>query len=463
MANKRLTNLVWTAPTRLPVQSKTSPVWTRAVNLAAKQLATDSPGCNETCSVSPTALNSLTERYAIARLDFPCRPPRPNHVPQGDPPTVVHLTEPGFLRKVCGLLWVWNTPSRRHPLPPLLAAWASAQTEPAATHRVELPALHRARMDNEETKRLLRFDPEPETCQLVLPGIGGSGGGACPAWLLDLYDTAGGQSMTRGRGAQWPLRLFVGAMLHAPLASRDGHRHGLVLPAREVIRWLHPNRWRNQASRWYQFPEALRRLDQLRVYIPGLGRVRLVAVNVIPTTPHEYVAFELLTPSSASRGARLDWMTLTDYGRRSAPLYRGYLAARTVIDHTARHGIPLPPRSPPPSATPTGDPSEARMVGYSEARTVVPNLIRSSGWCQLSTRTNSPVWPDTNPTGKHAAGLSKPSRRSPGTDTSTCSTLAAVGASSVPLPHQTQSKTVQTPPQPVTRSAPTSDAIRPNR
>ena len=174
-----------------------------------------------------------------------------------------------------------------------------------------------------------------------MPGLGGRRGDACPAWLLDLFDTAGGDSLSGGRGASWPLRLFVGALLHTPYARRDGRGIGLVLPARDVIRWLHPTGWSNMASRWQQLPDALRQLDQLRVHIPGVGLVRIVAVDVLPTCPDDYVSFRFVIPAGAARGARIDWPTLTGYGRESAGLYRGYLSAMAVLDHTAHKGQPV--------------------------------------------------------------------------------------------------------------------------
>ena len=233
-----------------------------------------------------------------------------------------------------------------HPVWPLVAAALVRQraVEPANVKRgAMLPALHKARPDEAETARLLAFDPDPEPGdQLAIPlGLGGRNGEACPAWLLEVFDAAGGRSFASGGGgAPWPLRLFVGAILHAPYAARDGYGRWLMLPASDVIRWLHPDGWKNQRSRWRQFPDALRQLDQLRIYIPGTGSVRLVAADVIPRSPEERVAFRFVIPTGAASGARVDWPTLCDYGRESAALYRAYLSASAVLDHTARKGEP---------------------------------------------------------------------------------------------------------------------------
>ena len=113
------------------------------------------------------------------------------------------------------------------------------------------------------------------------------------------------------------------------------------MPARDVIRWLHPDGWKDQRRRWQQFPDALRQLDQLRVHIPHVGLVRLVAADVVPTNPDELVTFRFVIPTGAASGARIHWPTLCQYGRESAALYRAYLSACAVLDHTATNGEPL--------------------------------------------------------------------------------------------------------------------------
>ena len=263
-----------------------------------------------------------------------------------------------------------------HPVWPLVAAALVRQraVEPANVQRgAMLPALHRARPDDAETARLLAFDPEPEPGdQLAIPlGLGGRNGDACPAWLLEAFDAAGGRAFASGGGgAPWPLRLFVGAILHAPYAARDGYGRWLMLPARDVIRWLHPDGWKNQRSRWRQFPDALRQLDQLRITIPGGDLVRLVAVDRLPAGPDGVVAFRFLIPTGAASGARVDWPTLCEYGRESAALYRAYLSASAVLDHTAKKGEPLQAGSGQlERMVPTFAADElARMAGYCDDR-----------------------------------------------------------------------------------------------
>ena len=239
-----------------------------------------------------------------------------------------------------------------HPYTPLIRWWQTfgadlwVERQPTPPHPgpvAMLPALQRTTTNDGDNLDLIRIDTEPipEYGQLALPGIGGRNDQAAPGWLLDLWDQAGGGTMQRGRGAPWDLRLFVAALLWTPRAHRDGTARPLVLPARDVIGWLHPGRWRNLYRDWQQFPEALHNVDRLRVYVPGVGRIRLVAVDVIPATPDELVAFRVVIPAGAAIGPRIHFPTLTDYGRRSAPLYRAYLASRAIVDHTSRRGSPV--------------------------------------------------------------------------------------------------------------------------
>ena len=192
--------------------------------------------------------------------------------------------------------------------------------------RASLPRLHRM---GEDEAQLPDF-PEPADAlprQLDLPGFQPPVT-ACPSWLLWLYDQAGGKSMAQGRGAPWPLRLFVGALLHLWIDERDGQWHTLRFPTDEVIGWLHPDGWENRRRDWERFPAAL---DDMRsrlgyVPVPGLGSVAMLVPSVIPRKPSDpLVEFTIRIPSVAAKGASIDWPTLCQYGKESSARYRAYL------------------------------------------------------------------------------------------------------------------------------------------
>ena len=208
--------------------------------------------------------------------------------------------------------------------------------------RASLPRLHRI----EDEARLPDFPSDtsaPPRQQMDLfhlePMIAG-----CPSWLLWLYDKAGGESMAQGRGAPWPLRLFVGALLHLAIHNRDGEWHALRFPTEQVIAWLHPDGWANKRRDWKRLPAALDAMRERLAYVDvrGLGSVAMLVPSVIPRAPGDpLVEFTVRIPQVAAQGASIDWPTLCQYGKESAALYRAYLSAIAFMDRAAHkgHGI----------------------------------------------------------------------------------------------------------------------------
>lgn len=76
--------------------------------------------------------------------------------------------------------------------------------------------------------------------------------------------------------------------------------------------------------------------------------MRLVAVDAIASHPDGAAAFRVVIPASAKHGPRLDWVTVTTYGRTrgTAGTYRAYLAAAHLLDYTAHKGRPVTPTVP---------------------------------------------------------------------------------------------------------------------
>ena len=243
----------------------------------------------------------------------------------------------------------------RHPLAEWIRQWLKQR--PSAPYvpkvRASLARLHRI------TERLPGFPshlaaPVTGTGQGYLPGIGAVVAG-CPSWLLWLFDAAGGESMAQGRGAPWPMRLFVGALLHLAIAERDGEWHTLRFPVFDVqddagrvtvpgvTSWLHPGGWQNRRRDWLRFPAALDAMRAKLAYVPvpGLGDVAMMIPSVIPRAASDpIVEFTIRVPKSAKHGARLNWPRLCAYGTESAALYRAYLSVSAFLDNSASRGHP---------------------------------------------------------------------------------------------------------------------------
>ena len=223
----------------------------------------------------------------------------------------------------------------------LIRAWYAEPTtvEPyRPTQRASLPRLHRI----DDDTRLPDFPTSADapSRQMDLPGFAPTVT-TCPSWLLWLYDRAGGESMAQGRGAPWSMRLFVGALLHLPVHSRDGEWRTLRFPTDEVIAWLHPDGWANRRRDWDKFPAALDAMRERLSYVPvpGLGSVAMLVPSIIPRSPNNpLVEFTIRIPTIAAQGASIDWPTLCEYGNKSAALYRAYLSAVAFMDRSAHNG-----------------------------------------------------------------------------------------------------------------------------
>ena len=204
--------------------------------------------------------------------------------------------------------------------------------------RVSLPRLHRAGNDVVLPSFAPPHAPEPEP---YLPELDMKDT-ACPSWLLYLYDQAGGGSLAQGRGAPWDLRLFIAALCAVKVADRNGVGVPLPFLISDVGGWLHPDGWTNRRRDWERLPAALNRLGSLRVPIGGM-LVAPVHALAVPETyyPHAPVLLQVTIPRGARAGVRLDWNRLRRYGLDSAALYRAYLSVSSVLDRTAKGGMPI--------------------------------------------------------------------------------------------------------------------------
>ena len=246
----------------------------------------------------------------------------------------------------------WSrTPEAEHPLLPPIRWWQNkVASENAESHCPKgggmLPSIDRAGLviTAREAAMLTRDRVNRAAVTMQLPGPDwDSTATQYRPWVTDLYTTAGGVGSSRGRGATWDEALFVGALLHLRVDDRNGRPRQIAVKAREIEAWLFPSaRMPHPGRDWHKLPEALRRVDQMRIYLPAINAdVRVVAIDSIPRDRDGYVAFRLVMPAAAAHGPRIDWRTLVRYRSRSGPSYRAYLASQVILDRTARWGRPV--------------------------------------------------------------------------------------------------------------------------
>ena len=160
-----------------------------------------------------------------------------------------------------------------------------------------------------------------------------------PATPLALFDAFGLKSLTAGRGASLEIRLWLEAMMAAPVQYRQKTRFHLSL--REVIDWLWPNGW-NATRDPDRLREAFHRIDQARLPWEGelagrwgKGLWRPVTVVSLPTVdPRSSVVLDVELPPGSCAGPLIDRHRLRRYGLDSAPAYRAYL---NLVYHWNEH------------------------------------------------------------------------------------------------------------------------------
>ena len=248
-----------------------------------------------------------------------------------------------------------------------MATAAPALETVKPVNRASLPQLHRVTAPEGERLQAAElpaiYGGGTESPELWLPGMKPEIISGCPSWLLALFDQAGGVSSRQGSGAPWPMHIFISAFLHLNVGDRNGEWRHLRFSREYVESWLHPDGWDkdNRRKRWHKFPEALHAVDGLRMYVPGVGGVRLVGVDTIPQKPTDSIVdFRVRIPKTTAHGARIDWPTLCKYRLVSSALYRAYLSVVALMDRTAYKGAPITKQIGTPILKADGQPKRKR-------------------------------------------------------------------------------------------------------
>ena len=241
-------------------------------------------------------------------------------------------------------------PNLVHPLAPLVEAAALVKREvapysPAAKGSIPrfsrvgddielevFPVRHGGMVDQSPHRQL---DMLPMPAGMVKTDLN---------WLVRLYQAVGGDVMRAGKGAPWPLHLFIGALINTEIDRRDDDFHFLTVSTEDVIQWLHPSGWENRRRDWAKLPAALKAIRNglNAVSVPGVGSVQVMSVPVIPERPSDpFVQFMVRVPETAGHGIPINWPRLCEYRTRNAPIYCSYLSAMSALDASARRGIAL--------------------------------------------------------------------------------------------------------------------------
>ena len=232
----------------------------------------------------------------------------------------------------------------RHPLAPLVRAWAKRPPIVAAATRADplLPVVQSVREAPEREAGRLAFAGILDGRELPaqLPMFPAPEGPRVP--LLELADYRGGPIMARGRGAPLDLRLFVGACLLTEHEFRAA-RARLAVTVGELRDWLFPNGWERRRD----WPRVRAALWKARDYtIPdGKGLWLPFALRGDPGAGAglcDEVVIDVELPPGSAHGPKIDRRTLAALGVESAPRFRAYLAAHSVAWRPGATRVPHP-------------------------------------------------------------------------------------------------------------------------
>ena len=228
------------------------------------------------------------------------------------------------------------------PVTPLLQAWLHrprrVEAAPPEKRHIIPTKLAMVREGDRSNKRFAKFTPaahvvqQPDGGQLVLPGFERADYPRV-ALPLELWRIGGGKETSPGRGVPWALRMFMAAVLFAPLDQRHGH-YPLDIPValRDLLVWLYPASNRPGPSRWWpQLNRAVEALEAQTARIPyrredtgTLALRRVVSVAEIPGTPADLdgpVIFRVDLPPGSENGPQVS-PNLLAWGARDAAAFR---------------------------------------------------------------------------------------------------------------------------------------------
>ena len=252
-------------------------------------------------------------------------------------------------------LWTEKAPQTQHPLLPVVQAWIQAQmpsVEPE--RRKDTGILHNALKDSYPSPRLplelvsttprheegmkLFTDLPQGGMQLRMPGFEFPETELVPALPLVAYEGAGGNSLSRGRGAPVDQRLFINVLIEYMHRERGQYEIAqLKTNYRDVKSWLYPNGTTIPKSKLIpRLYEGLWKLHNFRFFWEE-QEWNIISVPALPTMgirPDDPLHFTVRLPSEINNksGALIGIEPLRLYGAQSAPKFRAWVRLAYLWD-----------------------------------------------------------------------------------------------------------------------------------
>ena len=177
------------------------------------------------------------------------------------------------------------------PLAPLIRRWAYARMESVQPHYHDRPLLPVSIVGRGDNKDRLPAGKKVDT-QLLLPAGFSAESKLRPCLPMEVYGLGRGPESSPGRGAPWPLRVFIYAVMATP---ENPKKYGRVAPLDMTLRkilteWLYPqtpdnpNRRPPARAQWERsLHRTIEILDSTRLPIAIDGRDYLRRVVELPT------------------------------------------------------------------------------------------------------------------------------------------------------------------------------------
>lgn len=244
----------------------------------------------------------------------------------------------------------------KHPLAPLVRAWQARraiEVEPDRRHDTRILPRIEIQESRSARKRGMLFGGGPfaesrDMGNLSLP-LFDQAARVKRVPLLHVIDAAGVPVMARGTGAPLPARLFVRTL--ASVRQEDRHREvvRIALTIEELMDGLWP---RNELTGWRgwrpgrHWPELRAVLMNVREYAihDGRGRWWPLALRYLPDSPDRLDAFVVLDvafPPGSETGPVVDLPMMDRLSVTSAPRWRAYIAAHSLLWIPGRTRVPV--------------------------------------------------------------------------------------------------------------------------